>query len=154
MFALCVPVTYLLLGEPLHDVRNLLPAVHRLLILLLRLEQHQIEHGKVLDCLVLLKLRAELGAKCRRRHFERVESADLRGLKAGTMIVSVGTTCDGKAIAMRATYRAVEVAVERRRSLSRLLERPRDLCSLGQSAWDGRHSAGCKRHAGCWWTGQ
>lgn len=40
----------------------------------------------------------------------------------------------------RATYGSVEVAVERGGALSGLLECSRDLCGLGQTAWNGRHS--------------
>lgn len=78
--SLYVSATYLLLAKPLHDVRKRLPTVHCLLVLLLCLEEHDVEHCNVLDHLVLLELRAELGTQCGRGHVERIESADLGGL--------------------------------------------------------------------------
>ena len=63
----------LLLSEPLHNVRCLLPAIHRLLELLVALKQHHVKNRHISNVAVALKHGAELGTQQRRRHVQRVQ---------------------------------------------------------------------------------
>ena len=57
-----------------------LPAVHRLLPLVVALDEHHIDDVRVGDMPVLLELLADACTHMRRRHVQRVQGADLRRL--------------------------------------------------------------------------
>ena len=61
-------------------MRDLLPCVHRLLVVLDAFLEHDVEDGNVLDMAVALKLGADLGAKNRWRYVESVKLADFGSL--------------------------------------------------------------------------
>lgn len=58
--SLMLLVTYLFLGEPLHDVRDLFPCIHCLLVFLPALEKEKIDDRQVVDVTVALELSADL----------------------------------------------------------------------------------------------
>lgn len=65
-------IAHLLLCEPLHDMRVLLPSVHSLLVLYVTLVQQDVEDGQVLDVLVGLEPSSDLGPDLGWRHVKRI----------------------------------------------------------------------------------
>lgn len=121
------PWTHLLLCEPLHDVRRLLPHVHRLLVLDAPLEEEQVEDGEVLDVCRLLELGAELRTERRGRDIEGVEGADLGG---GAVVVSVeGAGAGRRLLEVLGDDGALRQAGGDRRHLGRVCE--------GAAVWVG-----------------